>query len=134
MNKGITPVLAVILLLLITVVIVGFAFGFFQKIMTATTQKASEQVETGTEQMTGVVRIENVNSISVTVRNTGVTSINTATLVVYVDNESKTCTWDKATIDSSAFASCTVASGTLCTTTQTVKVSSTATEDTSVCP
>ncbi|MBS3054042.1 MAG: hypothetical protein J4431_00710 [Candidatus Aenigmarchaeota archaeon] len=42
MKKGITPVIAIILLLLITIAVIGFATGFFQSIVTTGGQQAQD--------------------------------------------------------------------------------------------
>jgi len=47
--KGITPVIAVILLLLITISLVGFAFVWFSKMTQQTTSSIGTQVQTQTD-------------------------------------------------------------------------------------
>jgi flagellin-like protein len=91
--KGITPVVATILLLLITIAVVGFAFGYFSTIMTSTGETAQEQAEATTGRLSKTISIDNVNNatgvanvIAVTVRNAGTAAILTTEVSFYVDN------------------------------------------------
>lgn len=109
-RKGITPVVAIILLLLITVALVGFAFGFFQRVFTSSAQQAQTETQRLTETTGQTFRIENAAGTSLTIRNTGNVALNTTTLSVYADNAAAGCTWSAGTISSGSTGSCTLAS------------------------
>ena len=84
MRKGITPVVAIILLLLLTVAFIGFASGFFQRVFTTSataTQTETERIAGSTER---TFRIENAAVRTITIRNTGSQTITQAELQTYV--------------------------------------------------
>src|SRR3989344_5907916 len=86
MQKGITPVITVILLLLIAVVIVGFAFAFFTDIFKATTAETQTTVEQQLISAGKNVRIDNVAGNNITIRNMGTKDITPSDLAFYVEN------------------------------------------------
>ncbi|MBI5346995.1 MAG: hypothetical protein HZB66_00095 [Candidatus Aenigmarchaeota archaeon] len=129
--KGITPVVAVVLLLLITVAIVGFVFGFFQKILGIATEKTEEQTQSQTGALASTISIDNVYAGGVAVRNTGSASLNTSILVVYVNSVLSNCTWSSATIAAGGIASCTKTS--FCATGDSIKVTGLANKVTETC-
>ena len=67
-QKGITPIITVILLLLIAVVMVGFAFGFFSNIFTTTTTETSSALNTTVSIYGKQIRIDNINGTTTDVR------------------------------------------------------------------
>ena len=86
--KGITPVIAVILLLLITVSLVAFAFTWFTRI--ATTAATGIENQTGKLLATKSVRIENAKvsgtTTNIDLRNTGDVIINSGELAFYIED------------------------------------------------
>ena len=86
MSKGITPVIAIILLLLITISMVGFAFVFFGRV----TSSSGAQIENATQQLVqqGSARfaIEGVNSNKIYLRNLGTAPIQNTGLGIYNNN------------------------------------------------
>ena len=76
MHKGITPVIAVILLLLVTISITGFAFMFFGRI----SETASQQTETELEHQASAIGenfvVESVDNNRVYIRNLGREELN----------------------------------------------------------
>ena len=86
-QKGITPVIAIILLLLITISMVGFAFVFFAR----TTSTSGAQIENATQQLVhqGSVRfsIDGMAENKIYIRNMGTNAIGQNTLSIYLDNE-----------------------------------------------
>ena len=86
--KGITPVIAVILLLLITVSLVGFAFVWFTRV--ATTAATGIENQTGKLLATKSVRIENAKvsgtTTNIDLRNTGDVIINSGELAFYIED------------------------------------------------
>ena len=86
--KGITPVIAVILLLLITVSLVAFAFTWFTRV--ATTAATGIENQTAKLLATKSVRIENAKVSGTTtridLRNTGDVIINSGELAFYIED------------------------------------------------
>ncbi len=91
--KGITPVVAIILLLLITISMVGFAFVWFTRIGELTTQQTQAQLQSELDRQAQKVRIDAVTTTTVTIRNIGTKAIPEIQLTVFVDNVVKECTW-----------------------------------------
>ncbi len=60
-KKGITPVIATILLLLITISMVGFAFVFFQRTTQTAARSGEEQLNQTTGQITTLFSIDGVD-------------------------------------------------------------------------
>lgn len=112
--KGITPVVATILLLLITIAVVGFAFGYFSTIMTTVGTEAQEQAAQTTERLSKAIRIDSVGGTNLYVSNIGTRDINTTNeLSVYVAGtlDSK-CTgnWQDKVLSPSKLTNCTLVS------------------------
>lgn len=84
MRKGITPVIAVILLLLITISIVGIAFTFFQRTTEAATTTGSRQIEQQVSQIGTQFAIDGVDKNRVYIRNIGTSPL--SNLKFYVNN------------------------------------------------
>jgi len=84
--KGITPVIAIILLLLITISMVGFAFVFFGRV----TSSSGAQIENATQQLVrqslGRLYIDSASPGNVYVRNGGTDTALAADVAVYVGN------------------------------------------------
>ncbi len=89
--KGITPIIAIILLLLITISMVGFAFVWFTRIAESASSAGSSQLNQTLAQMSQKVRIDNVNDNVVTIRNIGSQTIQSASLSFYVNNTLRGC-------------------------------------------
>lgn len=89
--KGITPVIAIILLLLITISMVGFAFVWFTRMAETASQAGTSQLNQTLGQMTQKVRIDNINGNTLTIRNIGTQAIPSSSLAFYVDNAQKGC-------------------------------------------
>ncbi len=85
--KGITPVIAIILLLLITISIVGFAMIFFSR----TAETAANQTETELAQQTQLMatsfQIDSTGIGSVYIRNRGTENIPAGFVNVYLDGK-----------------------------------------------
>ena len=89
--KGISAVIAVILLLLITISVVGFAFLFFSRITTTAGQAAENQTQQQLIQFSKQVNIDASNTTSVTIRSIGTGTIAGGEIQVYVDGSPRTC-------------------------------------------
>lgn len=131
--KGITPIIATILLLLIVIAIIGFAFGIFQRIATTAGQGSETQVRETTQQLSTLIRIDNAQGTAVTIRNIGTTTINSTTLAIYVNTVARTCIggWSPASIVPSAIASCTLSAA--CNPGETVRITSPGSEASYTC-
>ncbi len=81
--KGITPVISVILLLLITIAIVGFAMLFMQRSVASTAEESEQQLAKQTSSLGENFEIININGNEVTVRNKGTAELKN--LAFYVD-------------------------------------------------
>jgi flagellin-like protein len=84
MDKGISAVIATILLLLITISIIGIAFVFFTRIARTAQNATEQQLQQQTAQLGESYRIEGVNQNQVFIRNLGTVPI--SDLVFYVNN------------------------------------------------
>lgn len=133
--KGITPVIAIILLLLITISMVGFAFVWFSRVTQQSTTEIGKQIETNVAKSAKTITIPAVTTTTVSVRNTGSATITTAELAVFVDGGPRTCTWSGAitSLAPSAVGTCTF-SGAACSSPSIIKVDAPGNSDQVVCP
>ena len=88
--KGITPVIAVILLLLITISMVGFSMVFFQRTVETATKSGDEQLAQQLDQIGSQPRIESAAGSKVVIRNMGSVALTVSNLVFSADGETKT--------------------------------------------
>jgi flagellin-like protein len=137
--KGITPVIAIILLLLITISMVGFAFVWFSRVTSDTGQQIGVQANQVTNNAQKRVTIEAVSATGITVRNSGTAQVQLVTtaspaanseVAVYLGGSLQTPTWSANTLAAGGVASATFT----CTTTQQVKVTSPGGTDLNTCP
>jgi len=107
--KGITPIIAIVLLLMITISMAGFAFIWFQRIGT-TALNATQAGVVAQQQAAGkLIAIDNVDVSGgkITIRNIGSYTIQSTELSVYKDGSSVTCTWDKTSVPPGGIITCT---------------------------
>lgn len=115
--KGITPIIAIILLLLITISLVGFAFIYFTRITEYAGQQTQQQLEDVLLQQQQVVRIDNVvdtgpnpNTASLlALRAIGSASVPESKISVYVGSTLYPCDLTQDPIPSGQVATCTIA-------------------------
>ncbi|MCD6215800.1 MAG: hypothetical protein J7J92_01855 [Candidatus Aenigmarchaeota archaeon] len=86
MKKGITPVIAIVLLLLITIALVGFAYVWFNRIALGIGGSIENQSTQQTRQMGQRVRIESCSGGNATIRNSGTETFNIDTDLVFLVN------------------------------------------------
>lgn len=86
MQKGITPVIAIILLLVITIAIAGFSFVIFQKNLVMLGNQAQNQTEETINRLSGCIRTESFSGSTIYVRNCGTTPLDPQVLSVYANN------------------------------------------------
>ena len=88
--KGISAVIATILLLLITVAIIGLAFGFFGRITSTTSTATENQTTEQVNKLNKQISIESASTTAVWIKNAGTSTINGATeLTVYINGVSR---------------------------------------------
>lgn len=92
--KGITPVIATILLLLITISMVGFAYMWFSNILTGVGSSAVNATESQINRMGQTIDIDSPKSGAIAVRNIGTKNIPSTSIVVYVNGVLVNCNWD----------------------------------------
>ena len=88
--KGITPVIAIILLLLITISMVGFAFVWFQRVAQTATSSSDTALQTQLNQQAQTAKIDSAGGTTVTIRNTGSQSIAAGAVTVFVNGTLQT--------------------------------------------
>ena len=89
--KGISAVIAVILLLLITISVVGFAFLFFSRITTTAGQAAENQTQQQLIHFSKQIGRDASSITSVTIRSIGTGAISGTEIQVYVDGSPRAC-------------------------------------------
>jgi len=94
-QKGITDIIAVVLLLMITISLVGFAWIWLQRAAGSTMEATTTGLEAQQQTAGKLIRIDNVDSTNgnVTVRNIGSYNISDNELSVYVDGVVLVCSW-----------------------------------------
>ena len=138
--KGITPVVAVILLLMITIVIIGFATGFFQQVIATTGEGAVGTASKTTEQYQKVAQFSGAGDdgtdTKVTVKSVGAVDIPVAEIAVLIDGVAQNCAWQDVSGSSittvTGIGVCFLAS-TLCPTDDVVTISSPGMESSGEC-
>jgi hypothetical protein len=82
--KGVSAIIVMVLLLMITVAVVGLTWNFLGSLVTGTDTRVGNQVENTTEKMSGCLRIEDFNPTTrnITIRNCGLTVIRSVNIFV----------------------------------------------------
>ncbi len=96
--KGITPVIAIILLLLITISMAGFAFVFLQRSLEDTTSGVENDLEAQLNRQRQKFAIDNIdstpgNNATIYIRHIGSVVADTSIVTVYMNNTPVTCNW-----------------------------------------
>ncbi len=99
--KGITPVIAIILLLLITISMVGFAFVWFSRVTQSATTSGTAQINTITGNSQKRLTFESyvqggANAGKLYIRNSGTAQTLPAEISVYVGNTLDAGAWFKS--------------------------------------
>ncbi|MBI5346993.1 MAG: type IV pilin N-terminal domain-containing protein [Candidatus Aenigmarchaeota archaeon] len=84
-QKGITPVIAIVLLLMITIAIVGFSFTFLSGMFQTTTETTGKQIAHQLGAMSSCMQIDSIYGNNVYIRNCGSGSL--YNFSVYVDGK-----------------------------------------------
>lgn len=109
--KGITPVIAIILLLMITIALIGFAFVWFTSIAGTLTNQTGQQLTQQQRKMMTSAKIDALDTTSGTlvIRNTGTVALKISELEVYVNNTAPVsdCSFTKTELTPGETDSCT---------------------------
>ncbi len=140
MKKGVSTIIATILLLLVVIAIVGYSFGFFQSFFGQATSTGTEQLESVQGTLQQAAGIETATSNGFVIRNTGTASLTLSQLGVFVNNAPVSCSlWSTPTnnttitnVTSRGFANCTFV-GATCTSGATLRVTTPGLSDTFTC-
>jgi len=133
--KAITPVVAIILLLLITISMVGFAFVWFTRITQISANATQTQLTTQLTIQGQKIRIESVTATAFTIRSIGANSIPLNQILIFKDGTLAPCTtWNPADdpLAAAAITTCTV--GFSCTPGQIIRITAPGNEDSAKCP
>jgi len=130
--KGITAIITVILLLLIAVVMVGFAFTFFQGIFDTTSASAEAQVQQTSNQLGKAIRIDSAAGVNAYIRNVGSVDILIGEVSVY-DGATGVLIITCPAIPSGTIGLCDLTTNP-CLTTEKIRATSPANSDTFICP
>lgn len=134
--KGITPVIAIILLLLITISMVGFAFIWFQRVAQTATSAADTQLAGQLNRQAQIASIDNIDDTNnnITIRHSGTASMSTSDIAVYLNSTGVTCAWNvPGSWAPGAFRACTVVGGLSCSGTTQVRIAAPGNQDSTLC-
>ncbi|MBI5061800.1 MAG: hypothetical protein HZB67_05825 [Candidatus Aenigmarchaeota archaeon] len=97
-KKGITPVISIVLLLMITIALIGFAFVWFTKIWNIAAESGTQGVIGITESGQKSIQIENWDSTNglLTIKNMGTADISAGEIRLYIAGASSTACDDTA--------------------------------------
>ncbi len=127
--KGITPVIAIILLLLITISMVGFAFVWFQRVAQTATEGTESQLQEQLSQQGQKVRIDNIDDTNnaVSLFHSGTVTSDTSKVSVFINDARVTCAWSASgSWAPGTSKDCTVAAGFSCSGTGATRIKATA--------
>lgn len=127
--KGITPVIAIILLLLITISMVGFAFIWFQRVQGTITNETETQLNNQFNQQAQKISIDNAHLTQVVIRNIGTATIQGSAISVYLGGVVQTSPCS-GSVAPGATITCTITS---CSVGQAVKATSPGNTDEVLC-
>lgn len=108
MSKGITPIIAVILLLLITISMVGFAFVWFSRIAQQSAEAAENQTGSIIAAQEKKIRIDNAAGTSVSIRNIGTRAVAISELATFENDAARTLSVCSGSIQPGSVATCTL--------------------------
>jgi flagellin-like protein len=95
--KGISAIIATVLILLITVALAAAGYMFFSTTFSSITQTSGQSISSTTSKFQASFQIESVfnstaNVINFTIRNTGSTTLNASKIAVYINDANKAVT------------------------------------------
>lgn len=89
--KGVTALIAAILLLLLAIASIALSMGFFTRVTNTAAQAAQNETTETVIKLSKQVTIDNANSTAVYIRNTGSAAISGIELAIYVNNAAVSC-------------------------------------------
>ena len=135
--KGITPVIAIILLLMITISLVGFAFVWFTRLTESMTNQTSESLNQQMLAQRTIVTIDNYDKTNgkLVIKNRGSVNLELNKVSVYVNGSGliSDCSWTASGTSIAPGAITTCTSNGLKTCTGTIVVTSIGTGDSRPC-
>jgi flagellin-like protein len=84
--KGVSAIIAIVLLLVITISMAGFFYLWMQGSLFTTQASGTQQLEKTQESMSSCIKLESSSGSKIYVRNCGVGEIKNTSLSIYVDN------------------------------------------------
>ena len=128
-TKGITPIIAIILLMMITIALAGFTYIWLQGVFKTSSNNTKTQLEQQQRSMMKTIRIDSVTSGTggLAIRNTGSESITSNEIAVFVKGKKVTC--DPGTITPGNVGTCTIS----CNSGDEVKVTAPGNSDVALC-
>ena len=103
--KGIAPIVATILMLLIVIALVGFAYTFLSGIIGTAGEQTEEQLKATISQLSKGIWVESAIDTKVIVRNLGTENIDTSEITV---SPSDCSTWSLDPISAGSASICTL--------------------------
>lgn len=130
--KGITPVIAVILLLLITISLVGFAFIYFTRVTETAGGEIESQLEAQLNAQQQRVRVESFSGSQLAIRSIGTSAIPNTSIAIFINGTLNTSCVLPGTIAPGTVASCNLPTACI-PDNQTVRVTAPGGSDTRTC-
>ncbi len=106
--KGITPVIAIILLMMVTIAMVGFTYIWMKRVFSTTANSTSEQInseQAKIAQRISIIKASNSTG-EITIRNIGSQSIETSKLATFVNGNLVSCDWGTSKLAPGDIATC----------------------------
>jgi len=111
--KGISPIIAIVLLLMITISMVAFAYIWFTRITTSALNQSQTQQEAIQKQTGKKIVIDGINGNSITLRNIGVYSVSKSEISVFVNGVVTQITYGCDILDPQEVETCMIATSCL---------------------
>ena len=127
--KGITPVIAVILLMLISISMIGFAAIWFSRLAESSESSVNSGLNSTTSAIAKKLRIDNAAGTSLSVRNIGSQTVSPSEMSFYINGAAVTC--NITSVQPNAIGTCTLSSS--CASGNTLKVSAPGGSDSVTC-
>jgi len=131
-TKGITPVIAIILLMMITIALAGFTYIWLQGVFKTSSNNTKTQLEQQQRSMMKTIRIDSATSGTgeLAIRNTGSESITSNEIAVFVNGTKVGCT-GLGDIAPGSVGTCNISGG--CGSNDEVKVTAPGNSDVALC-
>jgi flagellin-like protein len=84
--KGISNIISIVLLVMVTICLVGFSYIFFIRTVSISSNTSSGQVSSLTAQATECIKLDSADSNKLYIRNCGTAPIKNSSINIYIDN------------------------------------------------